>query len=1621
MVKQVKTSEEKRGRSLAARPTIGLLSDRLVNEYSYNMWAGVANTARKHEANLLYFAGSHLNVGDLFNTVFELVDPEVVDGLVIWSALLGHQIGPEATHAFCNRYQPLPMVSIGLPMEGIPSIMVDNYGGMRDVVAHLIEKHGCRRIAYLSGPEANLETQERYRGYTDALAEHGISLDSNLIISENEARRLGAMHEYETYTRSMRGELAMPQMDLYHAYAHTLLARQTVQHVDFDAIVSHDDYRALRVLEILKAQGVRVPRDVAMAGFDDIAGAQYAAPSLTTAQQPLYDLGRQATEMLLAILRGEKFPAQTSLPMKVMVRESCGCLNSQVAHAAAAPAQRRARPAAGKTVQAAFAKRREHIVAEIIQALEAPDETIVRGWAGQLVDAFVAEMSDEPSGAFLTALNDTLHGVMAMYDASLADSGRDLTAWQDAISILRREALPYLTTDEKASLQAENLWQQARVVIGDLAERVRASRALQAELQMQALREVGQALTTSFDMDNVLDVMAIRLPPLGVPRCYLSLYENPEALSKWSRLILAYDENGRVKLEAGGRRFRSCRLVPEEISLSRTDPYSIVVEPLFQEKVIGFVLFEVGARQGVVYEELRARISSALQGALLLRGWQEAETGTEHRALQLRLAAAVSHAAGSILDPDELTQQVVDLVRERFGLYYAGLFLVDETGEWTGEPGKWAVLRAGTGEAGRQMLGQKHKLEIGGTSMIGWCLANQRARIALDVGEEAVHFENPFLPKTRSELALPLVSRGQVIGALTIQSAREAAFSDEDIAALQTMADQLANAIQSARAVEKERQTALLLDRRVKDLNFLNDIGRKMEELPPIPEFMQWLTEHIPAAMQYPDMCRVAIEFEGYVYGVAEAPKLPRQMVRSLRLGGDFAGRVCIAYNKDYDFLNEESALLGDIVRRMSGYIENQRLLAETQETAQRMEALYETSRALSTATDEETAVRTVLESIYWAMGCDYLTIATVDEQAGVIEDRHGIWHGEFDVFPEWMQLVRYPLDHPDIIADIYRTGRTEIIDGWDERFNREIWEKYGHENLLRIFMPVRARDRIVGVVEVGYDRRKKERIDKKEVQTLTAFVDQAAVALENARLIRETRQAARRLEEERSLLRTLIDNLPDHIYVKDSESRFLISNATQLRLMGVAAQEDIVGKTDADFFPSELTAQYYADEQEIMRSGQPLIDQEERIQDQTTGQYRWELTTKVPLRDSSGSIVGLVGISRDITGRREADAKLQRRAMQLQAAAEVARDATTAQDLDELLNQTVNLVRDRFSFYHVGIFLVDEQGEYAILTAASGRAGQAMVEHGYKLKASETGVVGYVTSRGQPRIALDVGADAVLFKNPYLPETRSELALPLKAGGQVIGALDVQSQQSAAFDDEDVQVLQIMADQLAVAIQNLRLLREMQQTVRELEVAYGRYTRRSWNTFAQGGTRARGYRYRRLGIEPAGEQSSEAREAMQRGQSVITTLQPDNPAASSTTQGDGQTATSSLAVPIKLRGQTVGVLNLRFEEESVAQETVSMVEEIAERLALVLENARLMQEAQSLVSREQRINLISSQVRSSISLDTILQNTVRELGRALGASRTFIQLGIEPDNPPSAADAATAGIQVQDEPQSPS
>jgi PAS domain S-box-containing protein len=182
-----------------------------------------------------------------------------------------------------------------------------------------------------------------------------------------------------------------------------------------------------------------------------------------------------------------------------------------------------------------------------------------------------------------------------------------------------------------------------------------------------------------------------------------------------------------------------------------------------------------------------------------------------------------------------------------------------------------------------------------------------------------------------------------------------------------------------------------------------------------------------------------------------------------------------------------------------------------------------------------------------------------------------------------------------------------------------------------------------------------------------------------------------------------------------------------------------------------------------------------------------------------------------------ERTADLERRAVQLQTAAEVARDAAASWDLDDLLNRAVNLVRERFGFYHASIFLVDEWGEYAVLRAATGEEQSSTLECGHRLQVGGAGLVGFVTATGQPYVSLNRETTRGHPANPTLPQTRSELALPLKVGKRIIGALDVQSRRPEAFDENDVMVLYIMADQLAMAIENVRLLHQMGQTMREL------------------------------------------------------------------------------------------------------------------------------------------------------------------------------------------------------------
>ncbi len=349
----------------------------------------------------------------------------------------------------------------------------------------------------------------------------------------------------------------------------------------------------------------------------------------------------------------------------------------------------------------------------------------------------------------------------------------------------------------------------------------------------------------------------------------------------------------------------------------------------------------------------------------------------------------------------------------------------------------------------------------------------------------------------------------------------------------------------------------------------------------------------------------------------------------------------------------------------------------------------------------------------------------------------------------------------------------------------------------------------------------------------------------------------------------------------------------------------------------------------------------------------------------------------------------LERQAVQLQTAAEVARDASTLQDIDELLNRTVNLVHDRFGFYHAGIFLLDERNEFAFLRAANSEGGQEMLRQGHRLKVGQTGLVGYVTSSGEPRIALDVDTDAVHFAHRLLPKTRSEVALPLIVAGNIIGALDIQSIESNAFDEGDITVLQVLADQLAVAIENTHLLAEVRQTVHELQTAYGEFTQESWQRWIGAKNRPTGFTYRGTGIEPAIERTPEAILAFKQGQMIT---------KSSDRHSNEQ---SALAVPIRLRDQTFGVINLRFEGDEVPAEMISLIDNISDRLATSLESARLYEETLRRAAQEQLTGEIATRIRETLDIDAVLKTAVQEIGQKLDLYDISIQLDTEHNSTP--------------------
>ena len=571
--------------SSTSRPTIGLLLCRpLTDSRSFQVWSGVCAAARQRDLNVICFPlYTHMH-GDREqnNILLRLISQRRIQGVAVyhwWSDLAEFE-------ANLAPLPDIPIISLTHLFEGHYGVVDDNYGGMRLAVEHLITAHHCRRLAYIHGPEGCQPSEERFRGYIDGLAAHGIPVDERLIT---------------------------PRLPLFlwdsgmRALSQLIDERRLRPGVDFDAIVTRSDHLAFTILDELRRRGIRVPYDVAVVGYDNMDECQTMMPPLTSVVLPFYELGQRAVQMLADLFAGQSLPApHVIVPPQLMVRQSCGCLPASVIQV---------RSPIGQAVRSASESLHDADLPEFLYqfANDIGASMRSRDQMTSFLEAFTAELHGAPAGTFLASLDMLLRGMVA--------GEQEVAIWQTILSEFRRQMTAILSPDD--AQRAESLWHQARMMIEEAILWAAARRHERDVKYAETLRDFSQALITTFDIEGIMAILAQKLPLLGIERGIVSLYDSADDPTTLARVIMAYDENGRIEVQRDRAAFATRELAPDEV-WPQHFRYHLIVKPLyFQQTPIGLAVLETGAQDRNLYETVRGELSSALQGALLVQRVQE--------------------------------------------------------------------------------------------------------------------------------------------------------------------------------------------------------------------------------------------------------------------------------------------------------------------------------------------------------------------------------------------------------------------------------------------------------------------------------------------------------------------------------------------------------------------------------------------------------------------------------------------------------------------------------------------------------------------------------------------------------------------------------------------------------------------------------------------------------------------------------------------------------------------------------------------------------------------------------------------------------------------------------------
>jgi PAS domain S-box-containing protein len=1020
------------------------------------------------------------------------------------------------------------------------------------------------------------------------------------------------------------------------------------------------------------------------------------------------------------------------------------------------------------------------------------------------------------------------------------------------------------------------------------------------------------------------------------------------------------------------------------------------------------------------------------------------EMKVNERSRQIRLALEIGQIATSTHDRNEVIQRTAALVVERFDYAYAAVYLVEESG-------LYAVLKeeSQVGPGLQSYAGAR--LRIGSDSLIGWVVSSNQARVIANIENEK--FTRQFIQVgVRSEVAIPIAIGNLVYGVLDVQSNSSNTFDSDAVAVLQTLANHISSGLQNLHLLETAQvnlqETALLyrasrqISQASNDREVIRLMTNALKETPFVSGLYAIHSDHISViAINDPKEPGGQATSEGITIPLKNIPVLlqePRPiLINDIRKPSEFdhilsfytrrgcqsaaiiplfedqilAKMVVLSAPENQKFTETTLQPYTNLLSVGATTLGQFRILKTLQHRVNELQLLTEVSHEISLHAEPDQLFRSLQNQVEKIVGgeCEF-TIAVYHPETNEIEV-------PFSTAMNETHRKLLSVTDDDLIAYILHSGKPLLINGDTPITNDLGIRSLGKQSKSWLGIPLSAGRNTIGAL-ILRDTVTQDRFNEEHLSILSTLSPQIATAIRNAQLIQETEKALSAYDHERSLLTTLLENIPDQVYIKDIDGHYVRVSHSYANQFDGSMPEDLIRQTDISLMGYEVGMPIYKTEQELMSTG---IRQIGSIENQTgeNGEEIWRLISRIPLMDEDNHSTGLLAISRDISTLMRAEERAKRNAHLLRTAAEIARDTSATLDIRDLLRKAVNLVRERFGFYHASIFLMNPSGEFAVLEESTGIAGQQMKDSQHKLSRGSNSIIGQVTQTGEPLVINDVSQSTIYYANPLLPDTRAELAIPLKISNQVLGAVDVQSNRQNIFSEQDIAILQILADQISVAVYNSKLFARTQENINRHRMLHEITTATSMALTAEDVLHTaveslhaampddrvsifileNGRIELRSSAGPEADQLTSI-ETTSSQWIVARTVQARKAIQSTVTDLSGNPFKSQLAVPIIYSRNVVGALMVESPHRDAYDEfDQEIMSTLGNSIGPILYNAYLMAEVRLQVERERLIYDATSRIHRSVDIQTILKTSAAEIAKAVGARSAQIELLHKPEN----------------------